>query len=244
MDKQEAKDILTLFRPNVDEATSRVAEALEVVGRDVELAAWYENHCEFESRIRASINSIPVPVDLRDRICSNRPAAVTVIPWPTSRLLARVAATVVICAAAVWLLEMRWDRGFDSYRERMVSLVADDYELSVEVESLEEVRQALASRNWPSDYVVPAGLKTVEVEGGNALRWRGRKVSMLCLETEDEKYLWLFVARRSDVRNPPETSAPPEVLKVDRLMTATWSDDLYVYLLAVEGDRAFLTEHM
>ena len=243
MDKHEAKEVLALFRPDTDEISSNVSEALEVVRQDTELATWYEHYCELENAISASINSIPVPDDLRERICSNRPPMGRVIRWSPPHVLARAAAVILIVGAGVWLLAARQDRGFDGYRQRMVSLVADDYQLTVEVDSLEAIRQAFAAKAWPSDYTVPDGLKSVEVEGGNALRWRGRKVSMLCLETEDDKYLWLFVAETSDVRDPPE-AAPLEIMQVDRLMTAAWSDDDYVYLLAVEGDRAFLSEHL
>jgi len=55
--------------------------------------------------------------------------------------------------------------------------------------------------------------------------------------------LWLFVADRASMKGAPD-AASPQFAKVNQLVTATWSQDGKLYLLATEGDEQVLRKFL
>ena len=61
MNKQEAQEILLLYRPGRDENDPELAAALDLVKHDPELAKWFETHCALQHAISAKFKQIDVP---------------------------------------------------------------------------------------------------------------------------------------------------------------------------------------
>jgi hypothetical protein len=62
----EAREVLLLYRPSIaDAADPRVAEALELAGRDPELGRWFDQHSAFQKAMRAKFQQIEVPAHLK-----------------------------------------------------------------------------------------------------------------------------------------------------------------------------------
>src|ERR1700754_3383265 len=101
MDRNEAKKILALYRPGVmDDPDPRLTEALELVHRDPELAAWFDQHCAVFQAIRAKLKEIPVPADLRRKIAAENIAGSRIIPL-TGRILAIAALAAMVLVTAI-----------------------------------------------------------------------------------------------------------------------------------------------
>lgn len=245
MDSQQAKDILAMYRPGSEDANDpRFAEALEQVKRDPELARWFERQSALDEAIRRKFGEITVPPGLKTRILAQHATTAPIAWWRTPAWLAGLAAALVLLVVGLgfWLRQQR-ATGVATYRSEMVRFVSAFYHPDVSAKSFDELRQAFAKLQWPSDYVVPRALESVRVEGGCALTWRGEKVSLLCLEASGEKDVWLFIAKRAALPDAPQTSAP-QIAKVGKLTTATWSQADKIYLLACECDEAELKEHL
>ena len=79
--------------------------------------------------------------------------------------------------------------------------------------------------------------------------WRGAKVSLICfrtgkpLEPGAASDLWLFVVDRASVKNAP-AGATPRFAKVNRLITATWTQGNKVYFLGTEGDEKTIRQYL
>ena len=66
MTREEAKDILRLYRPgDSDSADGQVTEALDQMKQDPELRQWFERSCAFHEAMREKLRHIPVPADLK-----------------------------------------------------------------------------------------------------------------------------------------------------------------------------------
>ena len=239
MDRREAKEILWTCRPEAgDTADLRVGEALETARRDPELMRWYEQQRAVDEAIQEKLQQIAAPPGLRERILTTRETNRPARRRMPAQLMAVAAAAALVIVVGRWFTAGQ-TVGFDAYREKMVEFVSDEYDLSAEADDLEGLRRFFSKIEWPSDYEVPGPLQIVLVEGGTALEWRGHRVSLLCLEYREHEDIWLFVIDRSALPDPPATEAPG-FLKVGKLMTASWSQENITYLLAAEGDEAFL----
>ena len=112
MDKQEAREILQLFRPGTEDAQDpQIAEALLWVQRDEELARWFENHCSVYAAMRRKLQQIPVPEGLQQEIL--RADAVRrgrIVNLRNMALpLAAAAAMVVLAVVLLGLTELFFD---------------------------------------------------------------------------------------------------------------------------------------
>jgi hypothetical protein len=157
-------------------------------------------------------------------------------PWDFSQqpLWLRIAAAIVLLGfAIIWLKVTRQD-AFLAYRTEMAQFVATDYLLDVHADNLDALRQVFAAKGWPADFVVPQELTKLRVEGGCLREWRGRRVSLLCLETDHDGDVWLFVAGRPVTPDAPDTDVPL-IQQIGRLSTAGWSAGNHTYLLVTES---------
>jgi hypothetical protein len=239
VDSQQAKQILGLYRPGVDDADPQFAEALAQKGRDPELEQWFDEHCASYAAIRSKMKDISVPADLREQILA-RHKVVEPVLWWRSPFAVAAAAIVAICVSTYFIVsQLNPPVRFATFREQMASYAAAGYNLDVHSSSFDELRQQFARSGWPSDYTVPSGLSKLNVKGGCLMNWRDHKVSMLCLAGPDHHDAWLYVIDRAGLSGAPKRPTPL-VAQAGGLMTASWSDRGKIYVLAAQGDEAFL----
>jgi hypothetical protein len=99
--------------------------------------------------------------------------------------------------------------------------------------NLAEIRQYLADNQGHADYTVPKPMQELSGVGCAVLKWRNKKVSLVCLREPTKSDLYLFVIDRSEVTDPPSGNRP-EFRAVGRLMSASWSKGDKAYVLAGE----------
>ena len=107
MNKQQAREILSVYRPGTaDEHDPMFAEALELAHTDMELKAWFEESVTFDRGLRGALARVDAPIDLRDLILAEQ-KIIRPTPWWNYRLsgrqLAAAAAVVMVASlAALW----------------------------------------------------------------------------------------------------------------------------------------------
>ena|ERR1051326_4750692 len=244
MDSQQAKEILACYRAGRDDpADPHFAEALEQARRDPELAHWLAEQSSLDQVIGALIRESSIPLGLQSRILARATTAKPLVWWRQPVFLAVAAAAVVMVAfVLVWLLRPE-PNTFTAYREKMAHLVSREYEMELKTKDLEQIRDYLAKKRWPADYVVSAGLQAVATEGCGALEWHGKPVSLICFEAPQEKDLFLFVVSRSVMPGAPATESP-QFRQVGPLMTVSWSKAGTTYLLAARADEELLRKFL
>lgn len=245
MNKQQAREILKLFRPGTeDEADSFFAEARQLAKTDPELAGWHQEQCEAYLALRRKLQAVPVPPTLKARLFQERK-----IHRPRFRSLGPVLAVAAAVVLLVGVLSMFGAfhspaNSFAAYRKRMTETALRTYTM-VPMADADQIRKFLQANNAPADYSLPAGIKNAAVVGCAVSSWQGHPVSMLCFKTGrplppgDQSDLWLFVADRSAFPKAPPPGAPV-FGRLNKARTASWSDDKKTYLLAVVGNEELL----
>jgi hypothetical protein len=247
VNRAEAQRILLLYRPGTAESGEpEMLEALELARRDSELGRWFEQHRAFQKAMHGKFRQIEVPAHLRTSIlaAAQVPKSVTTQPrrsWRSPLWFAAGAVVLLALLAGLWLRPHAANQ-FANFRVRMVSGALREYGMDIKTSDMRLVRQELASRGAPSDYVVPRGLKRLRLTGGGRLTWRSNPVGMVCFNRGDNQMLFLFVLKRSALKDPPP--ATPRLAKVNELLTASWTQGDETYVLAGPEEADFMQKYL
>jgi hypothetical protein len=86
------------------------------------------------------------------------------------------------------------------------------------------------------------GLERLQLTGGGRLTWRSNPVAMVCFDRGDKQMLFLFVMKRSAVKDPPPET--PQLARVNQMVTASWSRGDNTYVLAGPEEADFLKKYL
>jgi hypothetical protein len=246
VNRDEAKTILLRYRhETVDAEDPEIAQALALAKLDPELARWLEAHCARQFVIGEKIRQIPVPAGLKEQIISEHAAEEKRTFWQPTVARVLTAAMVILLLgilAIFWLPKHGHDDALVIYQNQMVSIALRGYGMDLVTNDPAQIRNYLAQNQAPADYVLPAALQKVAVAGCALESWQNAKVSMICFRTGkplapgEQSDLWLFVVDLASLKNAA-TGDSPQFSKINRLITATWTQGDKLYLLGTEGDE-------
>ena len=243
MTTTQAKDMLLLYRPGTADAEDpQVVAAIALARRDHELARWFEQHCAFQNAMRTKLRQIEVPAHLKAALLAQQNIVRPPIWWQRPAWLSAAAAVVLFLGvAAIWLKPANPNR-FANFQARMVSTAVREYRMDLVTNDMRQLRQFIAGRGAPSGYQLTKGLEKLQLTGGGCLQWRSHPVAMVCFNRGDDQMLFLFVMKRSALKDPP--SETPEVSKVTELQTVSWTQGEYTYVLAGPEEPQFLRKYL
>jgi hypothetical protein len=248
----EAKNILLLYRDGTADADDpQIAGALALAKNDPELACWLEEHCARQLVLREKFRQITAPAGLKEQIISEHAAHEKMSVWRDKFALAVVAALVLLAAVAVpsWFLHHNPDDTLAIYQNRMAGVALRGYAMDLTTDNSEQIRAYLMHNNAPADFILPAALKQAVLAGCAVESWQGVKVSMICFRTGrplapgGQGDLWLFVVDRASVKGAPAGNSP-QFSRVNRLITATWTQGDKLYLLGTAGDEQTVKQYL
>lgn len=251
MNHDEAKQILRLYRPGTADADDpQIAVARGLAKRDDELGNWLRKHLAQQDVIRDKFRRTPVPKGLKEQILSEEAARQRRMYWQPRLAWAAVAMLVLLASLAMfWFPYSRKDDTLAIFQNRMAGIALRGYAMDLVTNSPEQVRSHLARNHAPADFVLPAALQKATLIGCAVETWQDVKVSMVCFRTGrplapgQQSDLWLFVVDRASVRGfPPD--AVKQISKVNRLMTAAWTQGDKLYLLGTEGDERMIEQFL
>jgi uncharacterized membrane protein YbaN (DUF454 family) len=243
----EAREILLLYRPGTaDAADPDMAQALTLARQDPELARWFEQHRAFQKTMRAGFRQIEVPAHLQASLLIQKPAQRTIVSpqvWWRRPVWLTAAAVVLLVfgLTRAWLKPHIPDR-FANFQSRMVGAVQLAYRMDIETNDMQQVRQFMANKGAPADYDLAPGLEHLQLTGGGRLTWRSNPVAMVCFDRGDKKMLFLFVMKRSAVKDPPPKT--PQLAKVRQMLSASWTHGDNTYVLAGPEEPDFLKKYL
>jgi hypothetical protein len=243
----EAREILLVYRPGTADAVDpQIAEALALARQDPELALWLEQHRAFQAAMRAQFRQIEVPAHLKARLLMQQPVQQAFIPtqawWRRPAWLTASAAVLLVLALVGIRLRPHAPDRFANYESRMVGDAQRAYEMDIETNDMQQVRQYLASHSAPADYNLTPGLGRLQLTGAGRLSWRNNPVTMVCFDRGDKQMLFLFVMKASAVKDPPPET--PQVSKVRQMLAVRWTRGENTYVLAGPEEADFLKKYL
>jgi len=244
VNREEAKQILLLYRPGTADAEDpQVEAAMKVACQDPELGRWFTQHAEFQKAMRSKLRQIEVPPHLKAGLLARNQIAFPSAWWrnPTVIWLAAAAMVVVMVVGLVALRNPRdrFDR-FANFKERIVGEVQRQYVMDWETTDMSRLRKSIASRGGQSDYDIPKGLQKLKLTGGGVLKWQSHPVSMVCFDRGGGRMMFLFVMKRDAVKDPPPAQNP-QLSIVHNYLTASWTRGDNSYVLAGQGEQDLQT---
>lgn len=251
MNVEEAKKILLINRNGTAEADEpEIAQALLLAESNPELGRWLETQTTLQLALRAKFSEIKPPPGLKEQILSEHAAGKRVAAAPRLGWYALAAVLLVMgTLVLVWYPRPMSDEALSVYQNAMVRTALGGYAMDLLTNSPEPVRAYLAENDAPADFTLPSGLEHAMLTGCAVRDWQGTKVSLVCFRTGkrlppgEASDLWLFVVDRSTVKNTPAGHAT-QLAKINRLMTATWTDGNKLYFLGVAGREADIKQYL
>ena len=243
---EQAKHILLLYRPNSpDTPDPEMREALELARQDPELAKWFGQHQAFQASVRAKLRQVEPPAQLKQALLASHKIIRPQFFWPRPAWLAAAAIFVVLVGLARLFLSPSVPDRFGDYRETMVSAAVRVYGMDLETSDASRLRRFIAAKGAPADYQLTPGLERLQLQGGGLLRWRGNPVSMICFDRGGNRMVFLFVLKRSALKDPPpQSAAGAELQRVEGLITASWTRGTDSYLLAGPEEPGFAEKYL
>lgn len=245
MNRAQAKQILLLFRPGIipDAQDPELREAMDLARQDAELGKWFQQHQAFQASVSAKLKQIEVPAHLKNALLASpkivRPPAF----WQRPLWIAAAAIFVILLGLANFLLRPSVPDRFADYRQTMVSEAVRVYGMDLVTNSEAQLRGFLDRKGAPADYQLTQGLEKLPLKGGGLLRWRGNPVSMVCFERGTNQMLFLFVLKRSALKDPPPEISKAELAQVEGLTTTCWTRGSDTYLLAGPDEPGFAEKY-
>ncbi len=254
MNREQARTILekrqleTGRAGGVDRDDPEVREALAQLQRDPQLARWYADLRQFDHSVAASLQSLPVPADLRRNLLAARPGSSVIYPpaswwqpaWNGWRIRAAAAAAIVLIAATVTgALSHRQPVRFADFRKELVEESWSQNHLAYRSANILRIRQWLAQNGGPTAFNLPTEFRHRQLQGCNLVDVGGQPVAVLCF-AEGSRHLHLFVAEDVQFADLP-TKGAPEFERCGLWKTASWQDGKRTFVLTGMSYSRFVT---
>jgi hypothetical protein len=248
VDNQEAKFILSAYRPGGQDASNpRFAEALEQARRDPMLEPWFRDSVAFDSAMTDKLRAVEVPADLRENILAgvkiSRP-----LRW-TSPIVKWAIAAALLVAAIVGSLNLRETTkprlsGWQTEGLRTIaSLVGGRSSFDAQSHSASQLVNWLQTNQAPIGSRLPKNLETLESLGCKTFLWNQELAAVICFTRPDGGLIHLVITKAS----PASDRAPkggPQLVQHGEWATATWREGDMIYMLALEGSRNQLRTYL
>ncbi len=244
MNTQEAKQILLLYRPGVREPEDpEMSKALHLAEQDPALRQWFETHKVFQNQMRTKLREIRPPAHLKAALLQQQKIIRPAVWWqrPQAWLATAAAAAAVIVVFIFLPVKGRSPNTLANFEGRMVGTALREYRMDLETKDMQQLRQFIAKKGAPADYRITPGLQKLTLTGGGLLKWRNNPVAMVCFDRGDDQMLFLFVTRKSCLKDPPPEQ--PQVRKVDKTVSVAWSSGPNTYLLAGPDEPNFMQKY-
>lgn len=238
MDKEDARLALQAYRPNGhDTAHPVMAEALACVESDPELKAWWKAQHEFDRKVAAKLEAVPIPADLRATILSGRKIEKLT---PRRHLPYWLAAAALFAILAVISLHP-WTSSSPlatnkmpsrDYTAAIAQFLDNDPSLGLVAHDHDKILAWLQQQHAPTGKI-PATMTDISSLGCQKLTIHGHTVSFICFSLADGGIVHLFIMDQQGLTDPPGPT--PHYGQSGDWSTALWSDGKNSYLLTTQS---------
>ncbi len=182
----------------------------------------------FDEVIAGKLAGIEVPSGLRERCLAMRKDVRAGGKWPVLPLAALLAAALLIAGLVTWSNR----HGADSLRvasEDFATFFDSDFQLDVQSDDLERIREWYASGHEGRNLQIPAVFDEMTSIGCRTIDWGGEHGTLVCFRLKDGRLAHLIVIPDRAFSDPP--GAERELARVGRWERTAWSTDGMTYLV-------------
>ncbi len=244
MNNEEARRILSLYRPNgADAADPYFEEALRQARRDPELARWFDEERRLDRRISDALQGIQAPPNAREDLLAAGRLESRSHRFP--QWMGGLAAAILLAAGLffAWLMFDGGGRDGATVADRenvgaFMEMAASAMPFGYRADSVAELSAWLDERGAPVPGVLPESLQTTGSIGCQVFQDpQGNEISLLCLVLNGE-FVHLFVMRDESefVRDWPRGTWKEQ----EGWSAYSWSDDGLGYVLLSRAPRSEL----
>jgi hypothetical protein len=241
MTSEQAKEILSVYRPGTaDESDPVFTEALALMKSDPGLKSWFEESLAFDRGLRAAVAKVSVPEPLLDSILAPR-KIIAPAHWYQRRLSGRelgIAAVVFLSLTLgiFWLFQKPMAFA-DFQRDIADQSWGTSPHVELKTSRIEDVKAFLATHKLATNFAIPPTLAQTEVHGCSIMHWQGRRIPVLCFNS-NRQHLHLLVVDRALFPDGP--SKVPHSEQWETWRTVSWSKDDHTYVLTGLSTPAFV----
>jgi hypothetical protein len=231
MTTQEAKEILAGYRPGTkDDLDPLFAEALALARKDPALQAWLDDSLAFDAAMKTELARVAAPESLQTAILLE--SRIVQAPWWNRRKefqwAAAAALALLAAISALWFSNR--PVSFSDFQQEISDRAWDvGPHVHGDALTLVEVRRALEDQGLTAEFPLPPKLSEGGLRGYSIVEWRGRRIPVLCFDSEGQ-HLFLFVTDRSLFSDVPEQR--PEFHQGIFSPTISWADNDFAYVLS------------
>jgi hypothetical protein len=239
MTRDEAKLLLGLFRPDLDDpADPLFSEALSLLESDPELAEWFADEKSFDREVREAFSADLPPSALRDSLLAGvkviRPSIFSRTPWIPVVLAIAAALVLVLCVTSLMRpSSVVTDPALAALALKIPALTdAHDHALESPGD-FAPIRTWLAEHGGASDFVLPQSLQHVAGVACEVSEIEGQKVTILCFDLGGDRLAHLYVVKAAE--SAPGADRQPSFFELNGVAVAGWRDSGFNYFLAERG---------
>ena len=237
MDNKQAKLILSVYRPNgQDAADAFFEEALKQAQADPALEAWFTEQQRFDQRVAQALAGVRPPQDGKGvveagvRASQRRRRFV----WPLM-----MAASLALLIGTGFGVLQQWraaTRELATHTELAVDLSEHQASLGLMSPDYTRLRKWVANRGAPLPDALPPGLVGLEMLGCQVWDTTRGKVSLLCFVGEDRRMVHLYVFDQPVKDGALPTMEQPRYVREGEWSLALWQEPGRAYVLAEPAD--------
>jgi hypothetical protein len=232
-------------RLQLDATTLRPQDASEearaMVEHDAELGAWVASRTEFDERMSAAMDDIPIPGHLHEKLLrmAGKPLPVKRRIMPRAVMWLAAAAALVLIAGVWWMNDAK-TKGWQSEALAKVQLVEHGMSpLQHRARSLDQLMALVSGENLLMPQTLPAALMSLRTFGCRTIQVAGKPATIVCFELAPGKEVHLVVMNAADLNSAPPQKSPVFSTQGGWTMAA-WSDGSQSFMLATSADAEML----
>ena len=246
MSRDEAKEVLSAFRPGTEDERDPVfVEALLVAQHDSELAAWLAERQAFDSAVKRQLAASPLPTGLFKQIRTGVTLRKAAARHKRQRLLALAACFVLfLTLAGLWGYHRNFSETtqFAACRSDAVRFLQHFPKLDLETANLAQARQWLANARHLQQVQFPGGLQRFPTIGCRTLEWHGQPLGLVCFMVDGEVVHFIVIPQTSIPDGPP--TSEPHFVRVGGTTTVAWSRGDLTYVVLSKASEGFLRQRL
>jgi hypothetical protein len=257
MDSTQAKAILSAYRADMpDAAEAAFAEALEQVGRDPELAQWFEDEQNFDAIFAGKLHDIQPPADLKDKLLALAPDKKTIpfpqpetpstpkpqLPgqrpwWKRSGLLSAAATIAVLLGFGIVLLDpikLEAEPDLNHFYNQLGDNFRQTPKLTGTSTDLDDIRGKLASSGLRAPGPLPPKVDALAEVGFGSFTYEGNTISYVVESRGDQTYC-LYLLDKSLAGNALPADGTPVIFQQEDLAMMAWIGPQNLCVLIMRG---------